>query len=238
MRNPLNSIVIMPTEGLCNRLRVIFSYFKLVQQHGGKLFVIWDKTKRGATTCPGHFLDYFEPIDNITFVSNEQKFKIDYTGYNAKPCYSPDYRELKLQPFMMETIKRKMQILDKYIAVHIRRTDHEGLAKKYNSYTTDSEFIRFIEKNKIDKKLYVATDNKTTYDFFKNKFNDLIKFPSHNETEGLRRTSLEDSIIDLYMCIYASDFMGSGLSSFSEVIKCIRRQMVWSSITRTPDVEK
>ena len=54
--------------------------------------------------------------------------------------------------------------------------------------------------------------------FFKKKYNERIKLKYHEETESLRRTSLKDAIIDMYMCINSDNFMGSYYSSFSEFI--------------------
>ena len=55
-----------------------------------------------------------------------------------------------------------------YISAHIRRTDHINLAKKHNCYTDDDEFINFLDKS--NKNIYIATDNETTYNKFKQKY--------------------------------------------------------------------
>ena len=38
----------------------------------------------------------------------------------------------------------------------------------------------------------------------------------------MRKTSLKDAIIDMYMCVYSNDFMGSDYSSFSDIINRLR----------------
>ena len=53
--------VIKPSGGLCNYLRVIFSYYQYAQKINKKLVVIWTVTR----FCNGFFLDYFEPVENI-----------------------------------------------------------------------------------------------------------------------------------------------------------------------------
>ena len=136
------------------------------------------------------------------------------------------YHRLKLLPSIIEIVNEKRKLLDdNYIAVHVRRTDHIEVAKKRNRYTSDEDFFKFIEKNKNDVKyLYVAADNKKTYEMFQKKYPKLIYFPYHEEVKGSKRnTSLHDAIIDLYMCVFSKHFQFSGQSSFSDVILQIRQ---------------
>ena len=215
-------MLIQPTGGLCNYLRVVFSYYKLAQIKKTKLIVLWIITPE----CNGYFLDYFKPIENIEFIQfiqYQKKYKIHeiyYIGYNSCPNYTPEYNKLELlQPLKNEIIKKSNILDNDYIAVHIRRTDHIYSAKKNNCFTSDENFINFIDNIKHNN-LYVATDNKDTYDKFKIKYN--VKLDYHNTRNCIRQTSLKDAIIDLYMCIYAKEFKGSGWSSFSELIYKIR----------------
>ena len=67
------------------------------------------------------------------------------------------------------------------------------------------------------------SSNEITYNKFKTKYKNRIKFDYHETNNNrLRKTSLKDSIIDIYMCIYSDDFMGSGWSSFSDLINACR----------------
>lgn len=136
--------------------------------------------------------------------------------------FKPKYDKLKLKSYMKKIIFDKVDILNKnYISVHIRRTDHIHLAIKNNCYTTDEYFIDFLDKS--DKNIYIATDNKKTYNKFKVKYQERIKFEYHQTNyKSLRQTSLQDAIIDIYMCVYSDDFKGSGWSSFSDLIKSLR----------------
>jgi hypothetical protein len=219
--------VIEPTCGLCNKLRVIFSYYKFVKDNNKKLTVIWIKSPE----CPGYFLDYFEPIDDIIFeYNNDKNLKIDYIGYSIIEEYMPDYKELKLLPFIFKKIQNKINILgNNYISVHIRRTDHIKLAKQNSCYTSDELFFIFIEKHN-NQNLYIATDNQETYNTFYNKYKNMVKFEYYSTINNLRQTTLEDSIIDMYMCIYSSKFMGSGYSSFSTTIKLMRNETINESM--------
>lgn len=178
--------------------------------------------------CPGYFLDYFKPLKNAEFYkNNDNSFEINYEGYNWYENYNPYqmfiYENLKLKPNLEKRIKKKISKIGKYIAIHVRRTDHTATfinkEKVKDKLTTDKEFIDFINQNK-NYKIYLATDNKDTQDFYINKFKKIIFYNKKIiKTSNLRQTSLKDSIIDMYMCINAEKFKGSYRSSFSGFIK-------------------
>lgn len=215
----MDYIVIKPRGGLCNYLRVIFSFYNYAKSKNLLLIVIWKKTG----LCNGFFLDYFKPIKNIIFLRKNNGKKIFYQGNCGYPGFMPDYKELELLPYFQEIINRKKDLLENnYIAVHIRRTDHIKLAKKNKNFTSDNEFINFINEKKEIKNLYIATDNPNTYLDFKNKYPEKVKFNYHNIKKGLRKTSLGDAVIDLFMCINSNEFKGSGYSSFSALIEIKR----------------
>ena len=227
-------IVIKPTGGLCNRLRCIFRFLPVIKEENKRLVVLWIENGE----CPGFYLDYFEELENVTFIQNPtseelKKYKIDYEGHgmngkfrNKEAKYLEcNYYDLKLKPYMIEQIEKNIEMLENdYIACHIRRTDHSSLAKKNNVYTSDKEFYDYIDNSKA-KNVYVATDNRKTQDMMLSKYQGKIKVMKLiDENQGLRQTTLEDSIIDLFMCINAKEFKGSGWSSFSGTIDKIRKK--------------
>jgi hypothetical protein len=212
-------VVIIPSAGLCNKLRTTFSYYKIAQEKNELLTVIWFET----LACPGFFLDYFEPVEGIIFErNNDKQFKIDYEGCDGEKNYPPTYEKLVPLPFIMNSIQNKLQVLENdYIAVHVRRTDHSVLAHYKGQFTTDTMFFNFLDERK-EKNVYIATDNQESYDIFATKYKVKLSYHPVN-AKNLRQTSLENSIIDLFMCVYASEFMGSGWSSFSGIITKLRR---------------
>jgi hypothetical protein len=217
----------MPTGGLCNYLRVIFSYNEYAKHNHAKLMVVWNVTSE----CNGNFMDYFEPIPNVRIISvlggnNPLHTKIYYRGGETHPKFRPNYKDLSLLPYMEKIIQTRVNILRvPYTSIHIRRTDHQRLAKKVNKFTTDNDFIKFIEKYKENGSLYIASDNKKTYDKFKQKYNNLVKFEYHKSNQYcLRHTSLQNAIIDIYMCVHSANFMRSGYSSFSYLILELRKK--------------
>ena len=246
-------ITVIPMAGFCNYLRVVFSFYEYAKSIDEKLTVIW----LISTQCNGYLLDYFEPIPNIVFLLEppeniviediklnvyEEKPNLIYKGWDPHPLFSPYeysslhngiyiFKYLKLLPYMNDKIIEKQHIIgNNYISVHIRRTDHIELAKEWSGFTTDNDFIQFIDKFE-NTPIYIATDNKETYNLFKQKYNNRIPFEYHKELsgwkesetwEGARHTTLEDAILDIYLCVYSTHFMGSGISSFSHTINSLR----------------
>ena len=216
-------ITIIPTGGLCNYLRVVFSYYEYANSINSELNVIWKKTD----ACPGYFLDYFEPIPNVNFSrSCEKDVEIHYKGCSSRNA-NVNYDKLKLKPYLEKIVFDKVNILNNnYISVHIRRTDHIKDAKKYTDDEMNRKFMDFLDKSENNKNIYIATDNEITYNQFKSKYQERIKFDYHKvNNNNLRKTSLEDAIIDIYMCVYSDDFMKSGYSSFSGLIINLRKSI-------------
>ena len=120
-------------------------------------------------------------------------------------------------------IRKIIQLLkNKYIAVHIRRTDHVGLAKSHNRFTCDQDFINFLNNHK-DYNIFIATDCGETQKKFKKIFNNRIKYMKIINMDGTnkRKTSFEDTIIDMFVCGFSSKFKGSDYSSYSNIIQLI-----------------
>lgn len=166
------------------------------------------------------------PVNGITFVNKIEELNGKVINYHS--CYShldfiSDFSLLKLKPELEAKVNDIITNLENnYIAVHIRRTDCIKLAKKKGLYTSDNEFIKFIE-NSNAKYVYIATDNLKTYKKFKQLFPNKVKlnyWPIN--FSNLRHTGLEEAIIDLFVCSKASDFKGSGYSSFSKLIRELR----------------
>ncbi len=221
-------ITIKPTGGLCNKLRVTFSYWEYAKVNNKKLTVIWEV----CDLCPGYFLDYFEPIDGITFLkmTDSQRLSLDYKGYDWHPDFNPNekfiYFELKLLPEIQAKVDEKVKLMSgNFIAIQVRRTDHTELALKNNQFTADEDFCRFIDENPTGS-LFIASDNKQSFDYFKERYPDRVKteYPKNDPTK-LRHTSLEDSIIDMFVCVHSTSFKGSGWSSYGDLIIQLRNKL-------------
>jgi hypothetical protein len=143
-------------------------------------------------------------------------------GYDLSGIFDYDFLELKKE-ISDEIEEQKRKLDNEYVAIHVRRTDIGAVYNKYNikydpsDYTT---YFKFIDKHP-KKNLYIASDNKESYDLICDKYmnarliNNNVNFL---DTTERRKTSLHDAIIDLYMCIIAHDFQGTPLSTFTDFI--------------------
>jgi len=214
-------IVLKPVSGICNRLRAMFSYLRYARSINQDLLVTWNVTLE----CNGKFIDYFYVPNNVTIVPRYFG-KIDYITNEPHPDTKNlyYYDDLRLLPHMEEKIDTIKSLLGKYIAVHIRRTDHILLAKQQQLNLEDQAYIDFINKY-LDYNVYVATDNIDTQNYFNSLYGNRIKvIPSINNSSNLRKTTLEQAIIDLYVCAGSEKFMGASYSSFTDTILMLRNK--------------
>lgn len=242
-----NLFIIKSRCGLCNRIRFILSfinYLKKTSKKFGKkkICIIWQKDD----LCNGYFIDYFQKIKkNIIFIENTELLDFLYNKIDESKIYNDikyahiikKYNNyipsnyLKLNENMYLEIKNIIQKLEnRYISVHIRRTDLDiHLKNKENLYdkrTSNEEFINFIN-NHENYNLYVATDNYETQKLFYEKFKSRIKHLNIIfKTSLLRETSLKQAIIDLFLCSLSNKFKGTYYSSFTDFIKLIRSDIV------------
>jgi hypothetical protein len=216
-------------NGLCDRLRFIFSYFF----ENKKLTVCWKMNKK----CNGHFLDIFQPIKNLEFTENEEN--IDVSGWEPYSDIEKSqniYKYLFLIPELNQEINKLRLKMNNYISIHIRRTDK---LLRHKNLTKDDDFIKFAKKTKHN--IFLATDcyyvqNKFK-EIFKNRlfYFDEIKKPWNYtlddcQTYGticpdFRPKSLRATAIDIFTCIYSNNFMGTNLSGMSDFIYYNRRQI-------------
>lgn len=227
----MESIGIELKHGLCNRLRCLFGWYHYARSHLASLVVYWIPDSE----CPGFFLDYFEPLPETSIRSEKKDNPLPflvYTGGQWHPDFNPKtifiYRDLRLLPHTREAIdqvwKRIGGSKENVIAIHVRRTDHKSLAQRHHVYSEDEDFFAFVDRYP-DKKVYLATDNPQTQQRFLHQYGserilwniEIVSQPV------LRKTSVQDAIIDLYIAVEAHDFMGSGYSSFTDTIHQLRR---------------
>ena len=230
-------IIVRCKYGLCNRLRVLFSYYLYCKDTNKKLIYLWYEND----ACPGKFLDYFEPLENVTIIENESGFfnfckkndiknRIDYDGYGWQKNYSPFEKNIYEDLIPKQKINNKInnfaRKLGEFNAIHIRRTDHVKMSKRINKFTKDDEFFKFIEKSK--KKVFLATDCYKMQETLMKKFgNKIVFYKKINKSikkNNIRTTSLEDAVIDIFLCTKSQEFLGSKYSSFSNAIKNIRKE--------------
>lgn len=216
----MNNLIVCPKGGLGNRLRVIFSFWCFCQSkiHSQtkdlKLQIVWEKDKY----CNGLFLDFFKEIPDVIFknsneclITTSRRLKII-----SDELYVNSLRYLQINDEMQLIVDNYVNLLGEFDAVHLRRTDHVKLAKKNKKFVKLEKFEEFISKSK---NVFLATDCPKTQNYLMKKYQQINVFNKINNNKKLRKTSLEDSIFDMFICIQAKEFMGTPFSSFSDLIK-------------------
>lgn len=239
----MDRITIKPRAGLCNRLRFLFSYIYKMKKddtfNNKRLVVIWETD----ANCNGFLWDIIKPMPNCwTLKSNYKNFTINSSSCGCvTPYKNDDYLEdLPFRPrnHILRKISNIIDILkNKYIAVHIRRTDLSNHLKFKNIShleTKDEEYIDFLNKNK-DYNIYIATDNIHTQNKFLKLYPNRIKYIKKiSDSKAHRKTNLEDALIDIFVCSFSNKFKGTYYSSFSEFIQLMRRH---NNITNDNDTD-
>lgn len=230
-----STIVIQPYGGLCNRLRFIFSFLKKLKKDNQEtkinLVIFWEKNN----DCNGFYLDYFKKIQNVKFMDkNDNNLIINIkSGGTLEELKKSNYlfnNLIKLKGYMIEKIMKIIHKLEnRYIAVHIRRTDfnnHLFEINKLNEKISDQDFIDFLKKYE-KYNIYIATDNKETQNYFLNKFKSRIKYINliNDKSNDLRKTTLENAIIDLFVCACCNIFKGTYYSSYTSFIYMLRKNI-------------
>jgi len=227
-------ITVFAENGLNNKLRVVLSYLYKANNENKKLRVYWIPNDE----CTEKFENLFEPIDNVEFIykydNNNNNNIFDYItfhSYNKINEYNviknKYYKLLKPLPSIQKVIdKYLLQLKNKFIACHIRRTDiltYNTPSHKWYKHKTDDNYINFINKYDNTYNIFLATDNKETQDKFIKLYGDrLICNPIINNN-NLRQTSIQDAVVDMYVCSYAKEFEGTIGSSFSDTINYLRK---------------
>lgn len=225
-------IVVLLRHGLANRLRTIVGYLYVAERLGKRIQFHWDINDK---ECNGSWEDIFEPLSIITSRSPLPRDSYDFVGQNTvdriiknyfpndnRATYSsPWIREIEIEYYSRfrirpEIITRVNEIVPKesFAAVHIRRTDHTILAKEAGKYTSFEKFDEFLSSYKL---AYLATDSRDV----QKKYPLLLRNReiSKEAASMLRQTSLQDAMVDILVCARADNFMGSGYSSFTHLVK-------------------
>ena len=213
-------MIVQCIGGLCNRLRVLLSY-----RAAGATRFVW---KPDEEICRAHFLDVFEPIEGVTWVDGEADLTTFDPCPHAPSNWQTAYRELQLlDGFMVGYMKERRP----YSAIHVRRTDHVGLARSVGRYTSDDDFRAWLKV--APGPVYIATDNRASQlgfsDYVRTLGKEAIVQSAIEPSEAQRHTSLHHAAVDLFVCAGAAHFMGSGESSFSNLVTLLRRTPGWWS---------
>ena len=213
-------------SGLCNRLRLIAEYKHLSDIENKTIQMFWVKSKQ----CNSLFKDLFKPIPNIKFTyldkANRPKNTAQKLELFPHPLLIKQKNHLIFEPVdsIMNSINTiKDRIGEEYVACHVRRTDIITIQNKLNAIPPeDSLFDDFIEKCP-SYNIFLATDNQDTQQRFIKRFGRRLHVATAISGNGsvrwpTRTTSIEEAVVDLFVCVGAKDFLGTECSSFSTFI--------------------
>lgn len=233
----LNSVTIFLTSGLSNRIRTLLGFVQVCREKGLGLTVIWIPD----ATCNGTFLEYFKPIPGVTFINHKIE-PVHYTGqttietivshYGLKQakdlyCYLDLHDDLEKDVYNFV----KSNQLDRCVGIHVRRSDYTGnlVGKILNGVNSDEDFCNYIKKYSAGQRFFLATDNRDTQEYYIRKYANRVHFyASIPRNDDLRKTTLRNAIIDIYLLSYCKNIKGTYKSSFSEFSRCLRKSRIYS----------
>lgn len=220
MADSSNIFVLEVIGGLCNRLRAIFSYLPYARSIGKSLLVYWKNDHKCPTNPFGNVI--ITPPD-VLFTDIKPSL-IDVATYDSTEHL--DFRLLKPTDDILKSARMFIKDIfgssDDFIAVHIRRTDFTFDHYGKESYTDDSVFIDFIDSHP-DKKVFLATDDPRVQFIYANLYGSrlytvqLLDIPL-----GERFSTTEQAFFEILIASMASKFVGTKMSSFSELIQTFR----------------
>ncbi len=205
--------------GLCNRLRTILSWRSAVYDD---LVVAWIPD---GEIHHERYEDAFRPLSKVTFVDAPEPTwpkRLDVHP-NAPSNWIRGWLDVDLRDSPPE-------VPGPYAAIHMRRTDCVYMQKEERTWEPDESFARWCSMVPGD--IYLATDNGQTQAVMSRAIEAMGKRPityaSIQEHErqnegGVRNTSLRHAWCDVLACARATQFKGSGSSSFTHTIETLRR---------------
>jgi hypothetical protein len=168
----------------------------------------------GQSTIPDILWKYGRQMISLNFTSVKELWGSKYIKSIEMHWYASFIPRLSIQKKVTDYLRQHNLLDNKFAAIHIRRTDHIILAQKNNVYMDLIEFDNFIATHKT-KKIFLATDSTEMQERYAGQcliFNRII------QSKGLRQTTLENALIDILISAHASEFKGTGFSSYSEAI--------------------
>jgi len=183
--------------GLSNRLRVLAAYMYIgeAKYDGAHLAFVWDVN----TACPGHFLEVFQPLQNVLFITNSSRYVLDK---HAKIVYENSMAVIPWIFTMNNIPKNKfgqpswgqiernmysrywpsvriMRVVTEYVrrhklcsasAMHLRLTDMTTHLTKKKKFVNLNSYYDFVESRPAGEPIFLLTDNPGSQKLFLDKY--------------------------------------------------------------------
>jgi hypothetical protein len=210
----------VPGGGMCNRLISLLSRIKLANSLGVPLVFGWPKTPE----CPAYFAELFLPLEGVTIVDDRLP-RGAATNYRPHPRHPPDFSILRPVPEIQDKIDAAIDILPgRTLAIHSRGTDFTAhFMKKVpaKGYLEPERFHPLIGALSPDI-IFLATDDSAHRAHLVSSYPDRVVTYSSLDQPGFRHSTMQDAVIDLFVCASARWFAGTMHSSFTDAIHLLR----------------
>lgn len=181
--------------GLSNRLRSMISHMFMakVLHNQAHLVMVWEVND----ACPGHFLQLFQPLDTVTFITNSSKTLFEKNALKVYPNSRDGFERTLLNYDVNFVVKkrtwwniemtywkklkwvREVDIrVENYVArhsvcnitsMHIRRTDMD-LALDHKKRMSYTHYYRWIAALPDTQPVFLMTDNSASQLHFQEKY--------------------------------------------------------------------
>jgi len=166
INNKKDYIIIKPTEGLCNKIRVIAWAYDCAKELNKILIVDWGRVRGRNNRCPGHFYDLFEKIEGI-YISNlncDSENYVDNQIIESKTSCNPKIKNLKADYTGCDApneSKNKTQEMQYNFAKLLRPVDEIQEKINLNLSKLGSDFISVhIRRQDGDKQVQNEEENR------------------------------------------------------------------------------
>lgn len=217
------TFTIKPLGGLCNCLRVLLSCAHYCDHMNYNLLCIWNSWQNNV-----NFTDFFENIKGVSFTNSHQGH-VDYESCyeisaSGKEKISSDFTanlsQLKLKDEIQTKINELPITRESFISCHVRRGDHTKI------YRNLSYYYKLIDNSTCDF-IHLCTDDSRIQNEFSTRYkNKLWYYEKIIKNKHIsRNTSALSTIVDLFLPLFAKDFIGTKGSSFTSFIEKSRNEL-------------
>lgn len=217
------TFIIKPKGGLCNCLRVLLSCVDYCDNMGYDLLCVWNSRQNNV-----NFTDFFKNIKGVSFTDSHQGH-VDYhscfeISASGKEIKSSDFRanlsKLKLKDEIQTQINELPIAKESFISCHVRRGDHKKIYRDLSYYykIIDSSIYDFI---------HLCTDDSSVQNEFSTRYKTKLWYYEKitKNKKAQRNTSPLSTIVDLFLPLFAENFIGTKGSSFTSFIELSRNEL-------------
>ena len=244
-------------NGLANRLRSLAAFMIVTEKlyNTSNVIAQWQIVE----ACNGHFLEVFQPLDDVLFVNKWQRprftegalatfdsvhtFSRILDSYNLlkfRYLEQEKYKLFKPTDYLLDEVHRFVLTygICHCVGVHIRHTDLDRNSYARADHSSDNPFFEFIDSFSSTQCVYLMTDNALTQKKFRGRYGSRLytyttiknsTTPQHQLSNNHRFTSFFHTLVDVLISAFTYEFKGSRLSSLSAAVRLFNNTLVSNS---------